>query len=432
MNGTPRSRSAVETGAAPDAADDRSVDSVDMGRRSGPLSDAAGDDASVRRILVAMSGGVDSSVAAALLQEQGWEVAGVTFKLFCYGEAGKETRACCGLEGVRDAQSVARRLGIPHTVLDMVDLFRERVLDDFANEYGRGRTPNPCVQCNTHVKFGPLLSWARRHGYGWVATGHYVRRVTQSVDGRERVLLARPRDAGKDQSYVLWGVPPEVLGRTLFPLGELGKAQVREKAKALGFPVWDKEESQDICFVDDRGYVEVLRERLGPGHALFQSGEIVDQEGRTRGRHPGLVHFTVGQRRGIGLTSPEPLHVTRLDTERNELVVGDAADLLREELVAEDVNLFVSEEELFAAPVEVKIRYRHEPASARIERAREGTIRIRFDEPQRAVAPGQSCVLYRDGMVLGGGRIGDAGPAGCGKTPRPGAQTRGDEFPVVS
>jgi tRNA-specific 2-thiouridylase len=356
-------------------------------------------------VLVAMSGGVDSSVAAALLQEQGWEVAGVTFKLFCYGESGKEERACCGLEGVRDAQSVAARLQIPHTVLDMVDLFRERVLNDFAAEYGRGRTPNPCVQCNTHVKFGPLLSWARRHGFSKVATGHYVRSSARVVAGEERVLLGQPADPEKDQSYVLWGVPAEVVRHTLFPLGELAKGEVRARARGLGLPVWDKEDSQDICFVDGRGYVEVLRGMLGNEHALFQPGTVRTSAGEVKGRHPGLVHYTVGQRRKIGVTHAEPLHVTRLEPETNTLVVGSAGELFTRELEAEEVNLFVPPEHLLADRVEVKIRYRHPPAPARVQWLGEDSLRVTFDAPQRAVAPGQSCVVYRDGLVLAGGRI---------------------------
>jgi tRNA-specific 2-thiouridylase len=356
------------------------------------------------RVLVAMSGGVDSSVAAALLQEQGRDVAGVTFKLFCYGDAGREARACCGLEGTRDAQAVARRLGIPHVVLDLEDLFRARVLDDFTAEYGRGRTPNPCVQCNTHVKFGPLLSWARANGYDAIATGHYVRRAVRRVGGRSITLLRRAADAAKDQSYVLWGLPPGVLAHTLFPLGELDKAETRRRARDLSLPNWEKEDSQDICFVDGRGYVEVLRERLGPQHPLFRPGPIEDDAGRRIGTHRGLVHYTVGQRRGLGLGGPDQVHVVRLETSTNTLRVGPEEALLARGLRAEDLNLFVPPSEIDAGPVEVQIRSRHAPAAARSRIDGDG-LHVRFERAQRAVAPGQSCVVYRDGLVLAGGRI---------------------------
>ncbi len=357
-----------------------------------------------KRVLVAMSGGVDSSVAVGLLRDQGWDVAGVTFKLFCYGEEGRTSKACCGLEGVRDAQSVARRLGIPHTVLDLEELFRKTVMDDFSREYGRGRTPNPCVQCNTHVKFGPLLSWARQNGYEWIATGHYVRSVRTEVGGESRVLLERASDRNKDQTYVLWGVDSEVLERTLFPLGDLDKTAARSVARELDLPVWDKEESQDICFVEGRSYVDVLKESWKPDHPFFQPGPIENTEGEVLGTHPGLAHFTVGQRRGLGLTHPTPLHVVRLDPRRNTLVVGESAALLKSGCEVEDVNLFAPTSYIEEGLVDVKIRYRHEPAPARVQ-FRDHGFDVEFVEPQMSIAPGQSCVIYRDDRMLGGGRI---------------------------
>ena len=361
----------------------------------------------MKRVLVAMSGGVDSAVAAALLVRQGHDVAGVTFKLFCYGEAGASEKACCGLEGVRDAQASARRLGIPHVVLDLSELFRERVYDDFAREYANGRTPNPCVQCNTHVKFTPLLAWAEANGYDTIATGHYVRRIEREIEGRRHSLLARAQNLEKDQSYVLWGVPSSLLDRCLFPLGELSKPEVREVARELGLPVWDKGESQDICFVDERGYVEVLRESLGEEHPMFLPGEIQDGSGRVLGHHTGLAHFTVGQRRGLGLGGGDRLHVIAIETSTNVLRVGRESELAASGLWASDLNLFVSRDEVERAPVEAKIRYRHQPADA-VARWEGERLSLEFSLPQQAVAPGQSCVLYRDGAMLGGGRIAEA------------------------
>lgn len=360
------------------------------------------------RVLVAMSGGVDSAVTAALLREQGWDVAGVTFKLYCYSQGEAREKACCGLEGIRDAQGSARRLGIPHVVLDLEDLFRERVLNDFVQEYGRGRTPNPCVQCNTHVKFAPLLDWARQSGYEFIATGHYAR-IQRTALGS---LIGQARHREKDQSYVLWGVPAGVLQHTLFPLGDLEKEEVRARARAQGLPVWDKEESQDICFVDDGDYAQIVREHLGAAHPIFQPGEIQDAEGHVLGRHEGLANYTVGQRRGIGLGATgrpaadqtAPKHVLSLDPAHNVLRVGSAEQLEAVELWASDLNLFVPAAFIEEGPVQVKIRYRHLPAPARAQVVA-GRLHVRFEEPVRAVAPGQSCVVYRDGLVLAGGRI---------------------------
>jgi tRNA-specific 2-thiouridylase len=358
-----------------------------------------------RRVLVAMSGGVDSAVAAALLRDEGYEVAGVTFRLFCHGEQESAPRACCGLEGIRDAQATARRLSVPHFVFDLETLFRERVIDDFTAEYAAGRTPNPCVECNTHVKFGPLLAWAQENGFDRIATGHYARVMrTGGGDGGERCFIARGADPVKDQSYVLWGVPADVLPFLMLPLGGLSKDEVRTRARDLGLPVWDKEESQDICFVAGGDYTEVLRARLGPEHAAFTPGEIVDEFGKLLGHHRGLARYTVGQRHALGLSGPESFRVLRLVPETNALVVGPANRLDRGGLVASRLHFFVPPKEIACAPVAVKIRYRHEAAAAEA-RVDGDRLHVRLREPQRGITPGQSCVVYRDELVLGGGRI---------------------------
>jgi tRNA-uridine 2-sulfurtransferase len=357
------------------------------------------------RVLVAMSGGVDSAVAAALLRDEGYEVAGVTFRLYCHGDDESARRACCGLAGIRDAQTTARRLGLAHLVLDLESVFRERVIEDFTAEYAAGRTPNPCVECNTHVKFAPLLAWAREHGFDRIATGHYARVVRREAGGDGgRFLIARGEDQAKDQSYVLWGVAAEVLPYTMLPLGGLSKDGVRARARDLGLPVWDKEESQDICFVAAGDYTEVLRTRLGADHPAFTPGEIVDESGRTLGRHRGLARYTVGQRHALGLGGPHSHFVLRLVPEMNALVVGPAGRLDRGGLTATRLHFFVSPSEVAQAPVAVKIRYRHEAAAA--EACVDGDrLHVRFREPQRGITPGQSCVVYRDGFLLGGGRI---------------------------
>jgi tRNA-uridine 2-sulfurtransferase len=387
--------------------------------RSGenPIASSSGG-APVGRVVVAMSGGVDSAVASALLQRQGWEVAGVTFKLFCYGESPGRSRACCGLEGIRDAQGAARRMGIPHAVLDLETLFRQTVLEDFASEYGRARTPNPCVQCNTHVKFAPLLQWARHNGYDAIATGHYARVLRTDLGGENAARIGRSADPEKDQSYVLWGIPAAVLSRTLLPLGELAKSEVRALARDLGLLLWDKKESQDICFVDGH-YSESIRALLGAGHPLFRPGEIRDADGRVLGVHRGLVHYTVGQRHGLGLGGAREYRVIALVPDENVLVVGSPEELGTREIVVSDLNLHAPAEWLEQAPLEAKIRYRQPAAAARLRFLRDGdapasSLRalVSFDQQQTAVAPGQSCVLYHRGILVAGGRIEAGSTAG--------------------
>lgn len=363
------------------------------------------------RVVVAMSGGVDSSVAAAILVERGCDVVGVTMKNFCYSEVPEEhaAAACCSLEAIEDARAVARRLGIVHHVLDFEGAFREAVMDPFVAEYAAGRTPNPCVRCNRFVRFPQLWRKARLLGAEAVATGHYARAVTIE-DGR--IELRRPVDRVKDQTFYLWGLSRPLLERALFPLGELTKAQVRDHAATLGLATADKPESQDICFVPDRDLKGFLAREAAARPALaatgrFAPGPIRDREGRELGTHPGSAYFTIGQRRGLGVAAGEPLYVTAIG-KVNEIIVGTSDELLTDGLEAEDVNWLLDSGDLALGEfrANVQIRYRGTPAQARMRSLPGRRARVRFDEPQRAVAPGQSAVFYDRDRLIGGGTIG--------------------------
>ncbi|HEY7472028.1 MAG TPA: tRNA 2-thiouridine(34) synthase MnmA [Gemmatimonadota bacterium] len=364
------------------------------------------------RVVVAMSGGVDSSVAAALLVERGCDVVGITMKNFCYADIPEErsAAACCSLEAIEDARAVARTLGIPHHVLDFEGPFREAVIDPFVAEYAAGRTPNPCVRCNRFVRFPQLWRKARLLGAQFVATGHYARAVLvsrdQVADFRE-VAILRPADRAKDQTFYLWGLGRPLLDRTLFPLGRLSKSEVRARAGELGFSVAEKPESQDICFIPDgdlREFLERQRaerpelaaERFAPGPVLSMGGELL-------GTHAGSAFLTVGQRRGIGVTAERPLYVTAV-TAGNTVVVGGEEDLYADSLEAEDANWLVAQP---GEPISVlaQIRYRSPAAPARLVPTSSRSMRLRFDEPQRAIAPGQSVVFYAGDRLLGGAAI---------------------------
>jgi tRNA-uridine 2-sulfurtransferase len=356
---------------------------------------------SQRTVLVAMSGGVDSSVAAALLVEQGHRVVGATMKTFCYSETEGPSQTCCGLEGIMDARRVADRLGIPHYVFDVERDFTRDVIDDFVAEYAAGRTPNPCVRCNGNTKFRDLLRRGRMLGCDAIATGHYAR-MGVGPDG-EPVLL-RGRDRDKDQAYFLWGLPPELLPRLMFPLGELTKPEVRERARELGLGTAEKPESQEICFVPTGNYVDVLEARLGDDHAALAPGEIVDRAGEVVGEHAGFARYTVGQRKGIGGGHGQRLYVLGSLPATRRVVVGSWEDLHRAEVRIGETNWLATP----PAPgesVEVQIRHRARAAAARVVRRLGDRVELEFPEPQRAVAPGQSAVVFRGDLVVGGGRI---------------------------
>ncbi len=357
------------------------------------------------RVVLAMSGGVDSAVSAVRLREAGLDVIGVTMKNWCYADTGADARSCCSLEAIDDARAVCDRLGIRHLVVDTEARFGAAVIDDFVAEYARGRTPNPCVRCNRVVRFDTLAEWADRLDADFLATGHYAR-VFLRDDGTR--LVARPVHRAKDQSYFLAGLTPAQLERAVFPLGDLDKPTVRALARGAGLPVAEKPESQEVCFIPGGSLREFLEGRVD-----MRPGPVVTDDGRQVGRHDGLAAYTVGQRRGLGVALGEPMYVVALDRERNAVVVGPEASLarggLRATLVFADASLDGVAPRTPPA-LTAQIRSRHRAAPVR-EVVREGeTVRVTFADPQRAVAPGQTVAFYRGDIVVGAGVIDEALP----------------------
>jgi tRNA-specific 2-thiouridylase len=346
-----------------------------------------------------MSGGVDSSAAAALLLEQGYEVIGITLKLWPQDCVSRAEDKCCGPQAVADARAVCHRLGIPFYLVDEAEAFQSRVVGYFADEYRAGRTPNPCVMCNQHLKFGTLMQRARQLGAEWVATGHYAR-VERCDSGR--VLLKRGRDLGKDQSYFLFSLGQGQLRRMLFPLGELSKSATREVARGARLKTAGKEESMEICFVPDNDYGGFLRKA---GLVESHAGEIVDQEGRVLGIHEGIEFFTIGQRRGLRVAAARPLYVVALDPHTNRVVVGDDRALFGREFTVDGTNWIPWEVPPGELEVSAKIRYNHPGMGARVFPEPGGVARVELSVPQRAVTPGQACVFYQGDLVVGGGWI---------------------------
>ncbi|HVD60212.1 MAG TPA: tRNA 2-thiouridine(34) synthase MnmA [Gemmatimonadaceae bacterium] len=348
------------------------------------------------RVLVAMSGGVDSSVAAALLVNAGYDVVGATMKLFCEGDDVPD-RPCCSLDSVNDARRVCEQLGIPHYVLNLESHFSHDVVDNFAQEYARGRTPIPCVRCNTFTKFRDLLRKADAIDAQWLATGHYAR----VKDG----VLYRGRDDNKDQTYFLWGIDRSVLSRMILPVGDSTKEEIRSTARQLGLSVVaDKPESQEICFVPDGNYVHILERKLGSDAPALSAGPIMTSDGTIVGRHNGHAHFTIGQRRGLPGGYSRPMYVVAIRPEDRAVVIGPREELLGRGIVAREVNWLVDPPSLHA-PVTVRIRHRAPLARGEIVRIDGDEIEIALDEPVAAIAPGQSLVLYDGERVLGGGFI---------------------------
>jgi tRNA-specific 2-thiouridylase len=352
-------------------------------------------------IAVAMSGGVDSSVTAALLKRQGYEVTGITMRLFAPRLTGSGSAA-------HDAASVAAHLGISHHVIDFEADFRELIIKDFIGEYRCGRTPNPCVRCNRYVKFGLLLKQARKLGAGLLATGHYVRKT---VDGDGVCHLRQARCIGKDQSYFLSTLSQEQLEGVIFPLGEMeSKDEVRRLAREFHLPVAEKGDSQEVCFIPDDDYAAFLEES---GALAGTPGDIVHVNGRVIGRHRGTHRYTVGQRKGLGIAWSKPLYVTAIDTGKNVVVVGEEQYLAADGLFAAEVGWIVPPPDADEFKTTCKIRYRHQPVACRVRVLPDSGCEVRFDEPQKAVTPGQTVVFYQDDEVLGGGRIVGAMPVPC-------------------
>jgi len=349
------------------------------------------------RVLVAMSGGVDSSVAAALLVRQGYDVVGATMKLFCHDEDLPD-RPCCSLDSVNDARRVCEQLGIPHYVLNLESAFGHDVVQDFVDEYARGRTPIPCVRCNTFTKFRDLVRRADAIDARWVATGHYAR----VIDG----MLHRGLDPAKDQSYFLWGIDRRVLARMLLPVGAQTKTETRAIAHELGLElIAEKRESQDICFVPDGDHTRVIARTLGADTPALARGPLMLRDGTVVGEHAGYARFTVGQRRGLPGGFPEPMFVVAIEPATRAVVIGPRDELLGRGVVAREVNWLVSPAPDVGDEVAVQIRHRARATPGTLVRVSDSEVEVALEEPASAISPGQSCVFYDGERVVGGGVI---------------------------
>ncbi len=346
-----------------------------------------------KKILLGMSGGVDSSVSALLLKERGYEVIGTTLELF----AGS---SCCNTDTYLDAKNVCNQIGIPHFIYDYKKEFKKYVIDDFINCYANCKTPNPCIECNKYMKFGAMYEKAKELGCKYIATGHYAK--TEYSTKYNRWVLKKSNAGKKDQSYVLWNIPKELIEYVVFPLSDFfSKEDIRKIAKENNLKVANKPDSEDICFVPDGNYKKFLENNSSIGPKI---GNIIDLNGKVLGKHTGLYNYTIGQRRGIGISSSSPLFVLGFDSKKNEIIVGTKDKLYKKEVLVTDINLLLFDKIEGSLEVYVKTRYSSNEAKAKISQVGKN-IKIIFDEPQRAITPGQSAVFYIDDIVVGGGKI---------------------------
>lgn len=358
-----------------------------------------------KSVMVAMSGGVDSSVALYLLKDKGYRVTGATMKLWDFSEVGGAEQArssggCCDLEAINNARTVCESIGVPHYVFDFSNEFKDIVINNFVSEYKRGRTPNPCILCNTEIKWDMFLKRARELGCEYMATGHYAR--VEKNEELDRFVIRRGITTSRDQAYALWGISQEALSRTILPLGELHKSDTRRIAREAGLKTADTVESMEICFVADDNYERFLREWTKED---IPPGDIVDPSGKVLGQHKGIPFYTIGQRKGLCITHDHPLYVNNIDVENNQIHVSDGTDLLSREMIASDINWVSIPPQKGSFRGMVQIRYQHIAQMATIYPEEDGLLKIVFDEPQRAITPGQSAVIFDGDTILAGGFI---------------------------